>query len=61
MGTLSQHERRISVSGFDLTANENLAAGLLADQFPEWCHLPLKRVKSAGTGNAIYHSVIRKP
>ncbi len=54
MGTLSQRERRFSMSGFDLTVNESLVAGLLVDQFPEWCHLPLKRIKSAGTGNAIY-------
>jgi aminoglycoside phosphotransferase (APT) family kinase protein len=42
------------VTGFDLTVDETLVAGLLADQFPEWCHLPLKRIKSAGTGNATY-------
>ena len=38
----------------NLTVNETLVAGLLADQFPQWSHLPLKRVKSEGTGNAIY-------
>ena len=31
MGTLSQRERRFSVSGFDLTVDETLVAGLLAD------------------------------
>lgn len=28
--------------------------GLLKQQFPKWAHLPLKRVQSTGTDNAIY-------
>ncbi len=31
-----------------------LVRGLLAAQFPQWAHLPIARVESAGTDNALY-------
>lgn len=34
--------------------DEALAAGLLARQFPQWCHLALSSAPSAGTDNAIF-------
>lgn len=34
--------------------DESLVRGLLAEQFPQWADLPLKRVASSGTDNAIY-------
>jgi len=42
-----------------------LVRRLLADQFPQWADLPLKRVASSGTVNALYrlgdHLVVRLP
>lgn len=38
----------------ELAIDEPLVRQLLNAQFPQWAHLPLKRVKSAGTDNAIY-------
>lgn len=42
-----------------------LVRRLLAEQFPEWAELPLKRVESAGTVNALYrlgdHLAVRLP
>lgn len=37
---------------FDIDAD--LVAGLVASQFPEFAHLPLRAVRSTGTVNAIY-------
>ncbi|WP_238933581.1 aminoglycoside phosphotransferase family protein [Brevibacillus choshinensis] len=34
--------------------DEALVRRLIAEQFPQWGHLPLKSVESAGTDNAIY-------
>lgn len=31
-----------------------LVSRLLADQFPQWAHLPIERFESSGTDNAIY-------
>jgi aminoglycoside phosphotransferase (APT) family kinase protein len=43
----------------------SLVRRLLAEQFPEWAELPLKRVESAGTVNALYrlgdHLAVRLP
>lgn len=38
----------------ELDIDADLVARLLAAQFPEWAALPLERVESAGTVNAIY-------
>jgi aminoglycoside phosphotransferase (APT) family kinase protein len=37
---------------FDI--DENLVRKLLAKQFPKFAHLPISRIKSSGTDNAIY-------
>jgi aminoglycoside phosphotransferase (APT) family kinase protein len=37
-----------------LEIDESLARRLLAGQFPQWADLPVERVESAGTENAIY-------
>ncbi|MFD4622274.1 aminoglycoside phosphotransferase family protein [Streptomyces sp. NPDC058475] len=44
-GPMHAHEARI---------DDSLVRRLLAAQFPEWAELPLKRVESAGTVNAVY-------
>lgn len=45
--------------------DDALVAGLIADQFPQWADLPLSRVQSSGTVNAIYrlgnHMAVRMP
>jgi aminoglycoside phosphotransferase (APT) family kinase protein len=38
----------------ELDVTTSLVRGLLAAQFPEWAGLPLARVESAGTDNAIF-------
>ena len=38
----------------ELEIDESLVRGLLAEQFPEWSALPLRRVEPAGTVNAIF-------
>lgn len=38
----------------DLVIDEALVADLVARQFPSWAHLPLSRVPSAGTDNAMF-------
>jgi len=38
----------------ELEIGEALVRGLLAEQFPEWADLPLRRVEPAGTVNAIF-------
>jgi aminoglycoside phosphotransferase (APT) family kinase protein len=38
----------------ELEIDEPLVRRLLADQFPEWADLPLRRVEPAGTDNAIF-------
>ncbi len=38
----------------ELDIDEHLVKKLLADQFPEWAHLPVKRISSSGTDNAIF-------
>lgn len=38
----------------EVATDEPLVRRLLAAQFPEWAHLPLTPVRSAGTDNAIY-------
>jgi len=42
------------VTDFNPAIDKTLVAGLLAEQFPEWSHLPLAPVESAGTDNAMY-------
>ena len=37
-----------------LDIDVSLVRRLLAEQFPHWTDLPIVRVKSAGTENAIY-------
>ena len=38
----------------ELDIDPALVRGLVATQFPSWAHLPLERVASAGTDNAIF-------
>lgn len=38
----------------ELDIDESLIGRLLEAQFPQWADLPMERVRSAGTGNAIY-------
>ena len=38
----------------ELAIDEALVAALIADQFPQWSDLPLERLESHGTVNAIY-------
>jgi len=38
----------------ELYIDETLVAGLLASQFPIWADLPIERVASAGTDNALF-------
>jgi aminoglycoside phosphotransferase (APT) family kinase protein len=38
----------------ELRVDEPLVRGLLAGQFPEWAELPLRRVPSSGTVNAMF-------
>jgi aminoglycoside phosphotransferase (APT) family kinase protein len=38
----------------ELQIDEELVRRLLADQFPDWSHLPLSRVEPAGTVNATF-------
>jgi aminoglycoside phosphotransferase (APT) family kinase protein len=38
----------------ELEIDETLARRLLADQFPEWGDLPLRRIEPGGTVNAIF-------
>ncbi|MFG2795473.1 aminoglycoside phosphotransferase family protein [Streptomyces pseudovenezuelae] len=38
----------------ELDIDAALVGGLIADQFPQWGELPLTRVESAGTDNAMY-------
>lgn len=38
----------------EIEIDEGLVRGLLAAQFPRWAELPLRRVESAGTDNAIF-------
>lgn len=38
----------------EMFVNDALVRSLLAAQFPQWAMLPLKRVESTGTDNAIY-------
>ena len=48
---------------FEIDAD--LVSGLLTRQFPQWAHLPLEPVPSAGTDNALFrlgdHMVVRLP
>jgi len=43
----------------------DLVSRLIADQFPQWGHLPLRQLASAGTDNALYRlgneMVVRLP
>jgi aminoglycoside phosphotransferase (APT) family kinase protein len=49
----------------ELEVDEILVRRLLAEQFPEWAGLPLRRVRSSGTVNAMYRlgdaRVVRLP
>jgi aminoglycoside phosphotransferase (APT) family kinase protein len=38
----------------ELEIGEALVRRLLAEQFPQWCDLPLRRIEPAGTVNAIF-------
>ncbi len=38
----------------ELEIDESLVRRLLAEQFPEWAELPLRRVEPSGTVNAIF-------
>ena len=38
----------------ELPLDEQLVRRLLAEQFPRWAHLPLRRIEPAGTDNAIF-------
>lgn len=49
----------------ELHIDETLVARLIQEQFPRWAHLPVTRVASAGTDNAMYRlgndMVVRLP
>jgi aminoglycoside phosphotransferase (APT) family kinase protein len=49
----------------EIDIDVSLVGRLLAAQFPQWAHLPLERVQSAGTDNALYRLgeelVVRMP
>lgn len=49
----------------EIKTDTDLVARLVVDQFPQWAGLPIKRVASAGTDNALYrlgdHFVVRLP
>jgi aminoglycoside phosphotransferase (APT) family kinase protein len=49
----------------EVETNAALVHRLLSTQFPQWADLPIERVESAGTDNAIYrlgdHMVVRMP
>lgn len=50
-------ERRLSVSKMhdhELDIDTGLVRRLLADECPQWAHLPLARVASSGTDNALF-------
>src|SRR6476619_7611351 len=47
-------ERMPKMHGDELEIDEPLVRRLLADRFPEWADLPLRRVEPAGTDNAIF-------
>ncbi len=53
------------MSDNNIQFNESLVRGLLSAQFPDWAGLPLERVTSAGTDNALFKlgqdKVIRLP
>jgi aminoglycoside phosphotransferase (APT) family kinase protein len=38
----------------EIATDESLVSRLLADQFPQWADLPVTRVTSSGTDNALY-------
>ena len=38
----------------EVDTDPSLVRRLLADQFPQWADLPIDRVESSGTDNAIY-------
>jgi len=49
----------------EVETDVHLVRGLLASQHPQWAHLPIERVASAGTDNALYrlgdHLAVRLP
>ena len=49
----------------EVSTDVELVRGLLASQLPEWASLPLERVPSSGTDNALYRlgddMVVRLP
>jgi aminoglycoside phosphotransferase (APT) family kinase protein len=49
----------------EVDTDAELARGLLVSQYPQWAALPIERVRSAGTDNAIYrlgdHLALRLP
>jgi aminoglycoside phosphotransferase (APT) family kinase protein len=49
----------------EVDTDPSLVRRLLADQFPQWANLPIERVESSGTDNAIYrlgeHMAARLP
>lgn len=47
MSTSKMHPDEIDIDG-------SLVSPLIAKQFPRWAHLPITKVQSAGTDNAIY-------
>jgi aminoglycoside phosphotransferase (APT) family kinase protein len=38
----------------EIDIDRSLVSRLIAEQFPQWAHLPIAKVRSAGTDNAIY-------
>jgi aminoglycoside phosphotransferase (APT) family kinase protein len=38
----------------EVATDERLVRGLLADQFPEWAHLPTERVRTPGSDHVLY-------
>jgi aminoglycoside phosphotransferase (APT) family kinase protein len=46
--------RAVKMHADEIAINAPLVTRLLADQFPQWAHLPVEPVPSAGTDNALY-------
>src|SRR6266849_7666277 len=46
--------RAVKMHADEIDIDSSLVTRLLADQFPQWAHLPVESVPSAGTDNALF-------
>ena len=51
---MADHETPPKMHADEVSVPESLVRSLLSSQFPDWADLPLRRVSSTGTDNAIY-------